>query len=171
MKIEDVIGDYKKLYKDLISDIKDLGIDTSNLYVDHFCFRTSSLKNYEVKKVELFQLSDWFLENIHNNRPISKFILKEPLVFENQRVSIIELPAPKVGVSYKDGIEHFEFVVGKNFTEFKNKYSHLWTGQDDSGEFNKPVYIKLKSGVVKFHEKPLDEVIRLEGNKFIKVIL
>lgn len=167
--ITNVIGDYKLFYKTLSDQIHKLGIDTSNMYVDHFCYRTSSLESYEEKKKQLLTYSGGFLENYHHGRPVSKFLLKKPLQIDNQKVRLIELPSPKKNVLYKDGLEHFEYVVSKSFNVFKKKYEKLWSGQDNSGQFNQPVYIKFKEGVVKFHEKPLTEVVELEGNTFIKI--
>lgn len=169
MNLYDVIGDYASFYKTLTEKVNKLGIDTSRLSIDHFCYRTSSVKTYQQKKKELFKLSKRFIENIHHNRPISKFILKKPLVVNGQKVWIIELPAPKKNVNYKDGLEHFEFVLGKKFEPFKKKYENLWDGQDDSGKFNQPVFIKFNEGAVKFHERPIDEVVKLEGKVFKKV--
>lgn len=114
MDIKDVIGDYQAFYRNLTKKIKALGIETSKFKVDHYCYRTATLTDYQQKKDQLLKFSQKFLENIHHGRPIAKFILRKPLLIDNQRIYVIELPAPKLDTQYSNGLEHFEFVVGKN---------------------------------------------------------
>ena len=111
-----------------------------------------------------------FVENVHHGRPIAKFILNEPLRLRHYETSVIELPAPKIGKTYQRGLEHFEMTVGKTFEEFRKKFHSLWMGQDNSGPYNQTVFIALKSGfTIKFHERTILEVLKLEGHTFTSI--
>ena len=171
MNNKEVMGEYKNLAEDALEEIQKLGIDFSTFQIDHYCYRVTSLKEYAEMKEKLKQISRAFVENIHHERPIAKFILKEPIWVRNFETSVIELPAPKKDKGYQRGLEHFEMVVGKNFEELKNKYNFLWTGQDDSGPHNKTVFKVLKNGfTVKFHERSLLEVLELEGRQLTPLL-
>jgi len=162
-----IFGDYRSFFLDLLSKLKTINIDLKNYPVDHFCYRVASAKDYLKMKEKTKNISKAYLENIHHNRPISKFILKEPLKFDKYSVDVMELPAPKSSQFFQTGLEHFEFSVGKKFVTFKEKYKKIWNGFDDSGPYNQPVFIRFDNNTVKFHEFPLLTVLELEGKKFI----
>ena len=168
MKIAEVIGDYEQFVLELIRRCGELGIDLKDYPIDHICYRVNSLEEYSYKSSELINLSSWYAESFHNGRSISKFVLSEPLEIDKYQISVIELPAPKEGASYKSGLEHAEFVVS-DLGLFVNKYGDIFSGQE-GGSNNLTYSIKLKgSKSVKFHAKPLLEVIQEEGQVLQKI--
>ncbi len=166
--ITHVIGDYRVFVFDLLERLESRGINFDDYPIDHLCYRVSSISNYREMKNELMDFSQSYAESIHHGRPITKFVPREPLIFDRYLIDLIELPAPKDGIHYNDGLEHFEMVVPE-FDEFKERYKHLWTRTEDSGPFNQPVCIEFDKGTVKFHKHSLIEVLRREGVEFVRI--
>src|SRR5437868_942573 len=132
MEIKGIIGDYGAFFRELLKKVQDLGIEVDRFPVDHLCYRVETLERYEVVKNLLTPLSKARGENIHHDRPIAKFLLKNPLEISGYRISLIELPAPKPIKFYPEGLEHFEMVVGEQYPNFREKYKDLWTAFEDS---------------------------------------
>jgi hypothetical protein len=170
MTNEEVVGDYKSFISDILKRAADLKIDAGNFSIDHLCYRVASLADYEEMKQKLMAVSSAYVENLHNNRPIAKFLLKTPLTFEKHAVPLIELPAPKAGTAYSSGLEHLEMAVGDGFDEFVPQYQNLWTGKSDKGVGNPTVYIVFDNGkTIKFHKNSLSDVLRSEGQSFMQI--
>ena len=170
MQINDIVGDCNSFVRDLLQRVRSVGIDIGNYPIDHICYRASTFEEYKEIKNKLLEISRAYVENIHHDRPITKFILKEPLLCDGYAIPLLELPAPKPESNFASGLEHFEMVVGNDFEVFKEQYKNFWGGADDSGEYNQPVYITFDNvKTVKFHQYSLDEVLRKEGKVFIKL--
>lgn len=167
MDLTKIIGDYPLFVSTLLSALDKAGIKYDGYQIDHLCYRTETREGYEMMKDNLKAVSSGFLENSHNGRMISKFLLKEPLSVRGYKIPLIELPAPKAGRFYESGLDHFEMVVGEGFSEFAEKYKNLWTSFDDTSVHNKTVSITFDANwkTVKFHKLPLTEVLKLEGHE------
>ncbi len=165
-----ILDGYSAFFGKLTDRLEEVGIELKKeYYIDHLCYRTATIDDYKEKKNELLQISEKCLENIVNGRPISKFILKSPIILGKSEVCLIELPSPKEGISYKNGFEHFEVVIGNDFDKFRENYKNVLTGEDFRNELNPEVYITFPEGTVKFHKTPLAKVVELEGNSFVTV--
>jgi len=139
-----------------------------NWDVDHLCYRVSTLQNYESLKKEFSNFSELLIESDVNGRPIATFKLHKPILFDEWRIDLIELPAPKAGKKTIEGFEHIEVVADISFNEFKKRFSHLKL--DESGlkkKFNKELEISLGERNIKFHSLSLESVVRLEGQTLI----
>ena len=167
--IQFIIGDYKDFISHLLACLTEKNIEINNYQIDHLCYRTRTLDEYDTMKKSLMFFSNEYVENIHHGRPITKFLLKNPLKYKNYSIPLIELPAPQENISYNSGLEHLEIVVGDNFNVLKNKYKSIWTGSDDSGIYNQTTFIDFNERKVKFHQHSLLEVLKLEKRKFIKI--
>lgn len=168
-EIQSVIGNYKDFISNLLKHLENKNIEINNYPIDHLCYRTKTLDEYNAMKTSIISFSKEYVENIHHNRPITKFILKEPLQYKNYSIPLIELPAPQKDIIYNSGLEHLEMAVGNDFAALKEKYSSLWTGSDDSGIYNQTIFIDFGEHKVKFHKHSLLEVLKLENRKFIKI--
>jgi uncharacterized protein len=167
LALKEVIGDYKSFVSELLAKVSEAGIDVKDYPIDHLCYRAETSEDYESVKAELSALSAGVLENAHHGRLVAKFLLSHPIAVEGYTIPVIEVPSPKPGHIAKTGLEHFEMVVGGDYEVLKSQ--HRWSGMDDSGPHNQPVYITFESGnSVKFHKLPITEVVRLEGNSFVK---
>lgn len=103
-----------------------------------------------------------------SGRPIATFKFVEPVEAEGWKISYLELPAPKEGSPYEEGLEHAEFVVlGGDLDGFQAAHPHLEPFFKTSG-MNKTVNPELglkEFGMsVKFHELALGKVVRIEQN-------
>lgn len=168
-KLENIIGDYNFFISTLLDKLNKKGIDIRKYSIDHLCYRTKTLNDYSQKKKELLGLSKKYVENIHHGRPISKFVLKEAIKYNNFLISTIELPAPKKDYDFENGLEHLEVVVGKDYDFIKNKYKDFWDGSDDSGPYNQTVFINFDKLIVKFHKHHLLDVLKMEKVKLINL--
>jgi predicted metalloenzyme YecM len=72
MKAKDIIGDYQFFIKDLLEQVKSIGIDIEDYCIDHLCYRVSSIEEYAEMKDKLMVISQRYIENIHHDRPIAK---------------------------------------------------------------------------------------------------
>jgi hypothetical protein len=167
--IQSIIGDYKDFISHLLMCLSKKNIEINNFQIDHLCYRTKTLDEYNSMKKNIMLFSKEYVENIHHGRPITKFLLIEPLKYKKYSIPLIELPAPQKNIVYNSGLEHLEIVVGDNFNILKNKYKSLWTGSDDSGVYNQTIFIDFDEHKVKFHQYSLLEVLKLENRIFIKI--
>ncbi len=127
------------------------------------CYRTTSLENYEQKKTELHQVATLLGETQVNGRPICTFRLHEPVKHESWRIDAIELPAPKLGATHREGLEHIEFVIYDDIPTFLKKYDGkpFELRAADRG-INPEIGLSLGDYSVKFHLLNLPTVIYLE---------
>lgn len=132
--------------------------------IDHMCYRTTSIENYQQKKTELNNIARLLGETMVNGRPISTFRLNEPVRHQQWRIDAIELPAPKAGAGHAEGLEHVEFVLFDDIPTFLKKYEGkpFELRAADRG-INPEVGLQLGRYSVKFHLLNLPTVVWLEN--------
>jgi adenylate cyclase class 2 len=150
--------------RNLLSDILEKGIDLSPFFMDHLCYRVSTQTDYENFKDEFSKISDLLIESIIGGRQISTYKLHKPIIINNRKLELIELPAPKVGSNYLTGFEHGEFVIPMEFTQLIEMYPTIeFDTKATQKSHNPELRMMLGAGVsAKFHHKSLEEVIKLE---------
>jgi predicted metalloenzyme YecM len=163
--IEDVLGDYQSFVATGLALVAEAGVDVSGLEIDHLCYRVSDWAGHERLKAALAPFSGAYAESVHNGRTISQFLLAPPLFAAGREIALLELPGPKEGTPYPEGLEHFEVVV-PDFTSFCARYRGVFTAVDESP--SNPTATLALSGplVVKFHPTSLQEVVEREGLSF-----
>ncbi len=79
-------------------------------------------------------------------------------------IPYIELPAPKEGSPYAEGLEHAEFVVVGSLARFHQKYQHLpfETKSMDRG-LNPELGLKTDRAAMKFHKLQIGAVVDIES--------
>ncbi|WP_173021425.1 2-amino-4-hydroxy-6-hydroxymethyldihydropteridine diphosphokinase [Lewinella sp. W8] len=142
-----------------------------HLPIDHLCYRVANQTDYHNYRDALVAAGHELLtEAPISGRPIATFRLLTPVRFRGQAIHLLELPAPKTGSPYPAGYEHAEMVVDQSLPKFERWLLQHTTfapeDLDQSGR-NKPLNadlrIRLDHGMsIKFHEKPLDEIISIE---------
>jgi uncharacterized protein len=147
--------------------LDELKIDRNFLTeMDHICYRVETDERYRELVEKLGQWAVLLGEHMVSGRLIATFQLNEPLEVGDWRVSYLELPAPKEGSPYAEGLEHAEFVVlGGNLDRFRAQHAHLedaFSTKGMSKELNPELGLKTAGISVKFHRLPLGEVVRLE---------
>lgn len=134
--------------------------------MDHLCFRVQSLEAYEQYKINFLSFGQMLIESEVNGRMIATYKLAEPVVFQNYRIDLVELPAPKPGKKTIEGFEHVEVVSDEPFEKLVAQYSGLRL--DVGGlrkSFNQELEIEMEGCALKFHPLSLESVIRLEKNQ------
>jgi len=183
--MEALIGDYHAFISLTLSLLDDAGFDARTHEIDHLCYRCATLAEYKAKCLALVPAWGKLLtESVINGRPIATVLLHRPLEAEGITVRLLEIPAPKVGRGYASGLEHAEVVVGEPADGPTGNAPLLALMADCAGDPS----IELGKGplswntsslalarnaeisctwpahglTVKFHARPLDEVIEWE---------
>ena len=152
--------------------------------MDHVCFRTATTQEYEDVLAALVPAyGEVLVEGMIGGRPIATVMLHQPIEHAGYSISCIEVPCPKDGSPYKSGLEHAEIVVGDladgvegnarllafmeecvqdgtiTLTDWKLRALNKEVNADISHAF------KLqggRKGTIKFHARPLYEVVAWE---------
>ena len=169
--LEEVIGDYRAFIQKGLLYLKRIGIVIQGMEIDHLAYRVADIDTYEVKRTELMNVSSAWVESVVHGRQIAKFVLQMPLEVEGFQVSLIELPAPKEGIHYKNGLEHFEVATRDRLDEIRARLNDLRDqcnlNIDTTAEphsHNETLSVRFKEGLsVKFHRTTLLEVMQTEG--------
>lgn len=171
-ELREIIGDHEGFVDDITRRIVGEGFDIGDFsQMDHICYRTVSLDNYDSKKQELANVARLLGETIVNGRPISTFRLNKPIVREPWRIDAIELPAPKPGRAHEEGLEHAELVLYDDIPTFLQKYEGkpFELRAADRG-INPEIGLQLGEYSVKFHLLNLPTVVYLEQKLGIEEI-
>ena len=165
MNIENIIGDYRAFFYDLLRRSKKTGISMSGMAMSHLLYRVVTLPEYEQMRDQIKIHCRGFVETQFNGRAVSILILKEPLLLHDGfEVSMIELPAPRSVHMYPSGLESIGTVVGKKLPEFIKKYNDVLTGIKDHGQHCQPAFVTFDNEkTIKFYEISLEEIVMLQG--------
>jgi len=150
------------------------------LEIDHICVRLKDSTDVNSLKTQMSQAGQMISSVNVNGREISIWQLNKPLTLEPWHTSGVELPHPKENHSYTDGWEHVEFVLPTDantiegvrdtfFTTFSNltkeqliaDYSYTENEPHaEGGQLPNPtIGIKVNGIGIKFHAKPVQEII------------
>lgn len=131
--------------------------------LDHVAYRTETDERYEELKNEFKKISSNFSEVEINGRLITVYKLKEPVIYNNWTSYGLELCAPKKSKTYREGLEHAEFVIKLSFEEFMQKHQDI---DFDMTAFSKEINPEIEVGfgdcAVKFHRQSLLEIRGLQ---------
>ena len=157
------LPDPSRFLEQLFKALSDDAIDVSVFELDHLCYRVETMERYAELKDKLLDEGSLLGEHQIGGRPIATVRLRNPLIFQNRSIAVIELPAPKPGSSYPEGYEHVEFVVDLEPMEFAACYPTLdWDLSGAHKSVNADVRRNYDGCSVKFHRLGLAEVIALE---------
>ena len=170
LNIQQIISGGNSFLINLVSELSDLGITTSNLKIDHLCFRVKTSESYQSYQFLFSIHGELLTETLVNGRSISTYRLHEPFRTKNHVVELIELPAPKIGTNYSEGFEHAEFIIKESFDLFATKYPKLNFTKSGQQNTNPELCLKIKNGQAKFHYTPLDRIIEIEQAQFSDII-
>ena len=162
--MKDILGDYKGFIEAIARGLDKLGIESKELaMMDHVCYRVETEARYDQLKQQLQTDAELIAENQVNGRKIATFEFKEPLVAAGWAVPYLELPAPKEGSPYPEGLEHAELVVVGGLDRFLARHSGLpFLNKGMDKLINPEASLKTNGMSVKFHEQPLGAVARIE---------
>ena len=156
-----VLDQYETFIKGLLDKIKELGINVTDLDMDHIGYQSSSNEDYDRLRTEFDELGKRVSEEIVGGRRVGIYKLNKPLHYQRYTIMAIELVAPKEGQKCPSTLEHAEFVIDTDFDTFVKKYPNLdW----NTSKVNQPTFpmitLKLSDTTqVKFHYKPVLDIV------------
>ncbi len=159
-----IIGDYETFIEKVDAGLKRLGIWRCELsMMDHVCYRVETSERYHEMLKEAETIGILLGESDINGRPIATFELDDYLEAAGWTVPYLELPAPKEGSPYVEGLEHVELVVVGSLDRFVRRHSDLpFTYGGIGKSINPEARLKTQGLSVKFHEQQLGAVVRIE---------
>ncbi len=171
MDIKNIMGDYQTFFRDLFLCLEKLSINIIDMSISHLTYRTITTSEYEKIRDELKTYCKKFAEIQFNDRSISIFLLKHPLILDsNFTTSVIELAAPRPVHMYSSGLESIGILVGDKLSKFNQKYKKELTGIKEHGEYCRPSFITFNNGkTAKFYDISLLKIIELTGWKMKEV--
>ena len=157
-------------------------------YADHVCWRTETVEEYVdlISTLKSCSMATLLIESNIGGRPIATFKLHDGILCCSGRrnVNVIEIPSPKEGSPYARGLEHVEYVIGKEgdiispindanhqvkLQKFMEEHPEItsWNKKAMMKDINPDVSMALNlphfgKCSVKFHLVPLEKVIEYE---------
>ena len=147
----------------IFNELESVQIDLRDWPIDHLCYRTSSENNYQKIKNCFQHIGELLVESEVNGRLIATYKLKEPILFKQHRIELIEVPAPKRGKTTIEGFEHIEAVIDISFLELEKLFPHItFNKKAITKEINPDIEVEFGGCAIKFHHQSLEEVIEYE---------
>ncbi|MFZ1360653.1 MAG: VOC family protein [Candidatus Saccharimonadales bacterium] len=148
----------------ITDELVEYGIARSELaQLDHLCYRVEDEQGYERMKRTLARAAVLRAETDVQGRSIAIFELHEHIQSRGWVIPYIELPAPKDGSLYPEGLEHAEFVVHGSLAAFQRRHHDV---PFDIKEMHRPINpelsLKNNRAAMKFHTVQLGAVVNLE---------
>jgi uncharacterized protein len=162
--MKDIIGDYDTFISGIGAGLAASGIDRSEVaMMDHICYRVETQTRYDELLGILGTAAILLREAVVSGRKIATFELYDYIKVDGWTVPYLELPEPKEGSPYPEGLEHAELVVIGGLDRFAEKHSDLVFDTKGMGkDVNPELGLKTNLLSVKFHEQPLGAVVRIE---------
>ena len=156
-----ILSDPNSFLKNIFHALEKTNINVADFELDHICYRTLNIAQYNFLKKELNNIGELLTENQINGRPIATYKLHQPIIYKNREIYLLELPSPKKGSHYPAGFEHVEFVINTSLEKFIAAHPDIdFDKKGMSKNINPDVRIKFDNFSVKFHLYNLEYVIR-----------
>lgn len=148
----------------IANELSEYGIHREELtQLDHLCYRVETLERYEEMKRTLDTIATLCGESDVQGRPIAIYELHEYIVAGGWVIPYIELPAPKEGSYYPEGLEHAEFVVNGSLEQFVGRHGDIVFDAKSAGRDINPEYgLKNDRAAMKFHKLQIGAVVDIE---------
>ena len=161
---EPIFGDIDAHVARITNELAEFGIGRSELAeLDHLCYRVETNERYEEMKQVLGEIALLRGETEVQGRMIAIFRLNEYIQSNGWVIPYIELPAPKEGSPYKEGLEHAEFVVVGDLDVFQGNHAGA---PFDTKAMDRPVNpelgLKTNRAAMKFHKLQIGAVVDIE---------
>ena len=162
--MKELLGDYETFVAEISDGLRRCGIGRDEIaMMDHICYRVETIERYDQMKARLAKSAFLLGESMVSGRLIATFECEEPLKVDGWTIPYIELPQPKSGSDYSEGLEHVEFVLFDTFETFLEKYStHNFDLKAMHRGINPEIALSLGRYSVKFHLLGLLTVVYLE---------
>lgn len=131
--------------------------------LDHLCYRVETQQRYEAMQQALGTIAVLHGESEVQGRQISIYRLREYIKSHGWTIPYIELPAPKEGSPYPEGLEHAEFVVGGDLQDFVARHNDVQLDTKAARRPINPEYgLKNERVAMKFHQLSIGAVVNIE---------
>lgn len=152
-----IYSNYKPFLDRIFEGLTEVGIDVTDLNIDHIAYQTASSEEYEKLKPELMQTSQLVKEPLVADRRVGVFKFNEPLEYERRVIETIELIEPVEGVDEVSGLQHAEFLLDVSFEVFLAKYPDIDFELNKMSDEKFPmIKLRLPNGLmVKFPKYPI----------------
>lgn len=162
--MKDLIGDYEPFVRNISQGLRQVGIHKRELsMMDHICYRVETNARYHEMLGEIAKRAKLLGENKISGRMIATFEFHDYLEVDGWRIPYLELPQPKEGSPYPEGLEHAELVVVGSLDAFRARHTSLDFDEKGMGKtINPELGLKTAGMSVKFHEQQLGAVVRIE---------
>ncbi|HYD35787.1 MAG TPA: VOC family protein [Vitreimonas sp.] len=142
--------------------ISHLGIDISQLTLDHIAYQAASAQDYDALKPSFMKQGKEVSEEMVGGRRVGIFELHQPLKYKNYTINAIELVEPRPDQTCDSMFQHAEFIWPQDFQILIEKYPHLnW----DTSSMNRADFPHLKFNfdnglTLKFLHQPILDMVR-----------
>ncbi len=162
--MQNILGDFETKIANINDALVQSNIAPNELsQLDHLAYRVETFDRYQEMKETLANIALKLDETMVAGRPIAVFELYEYIQAGNWTIPYIELPAPKDGSPYEDGLEHAEFVVVGSLDQFQKRHQELpFITKALDRTLNPELGLKTDRAAIKFHEQPIGAVVRIE---------
>jgi len=170
--LSSILGDVDSFINNIVQKVPQ--IELTSYECDHICYRCSTKEIYLQKIRELKLFGEVLVEGMIGGRPITIINLDKPIESNGFHIKCIEIPCPKeYNHSYKDGLEHAEFVIGKEnddphnsllLKDFMIKFPSLkFDSRALEKDINADISLEIDSNTsIKFHVRPIYEIVNFE---------
>jgi predicted metalloenzyme YecM len=162
--MREIIGDYEAFIRGISVGLEKVGIARGELaMMDHICYRVETQARYNALLLQLSRPAILLGESVISGREIATFEFPDYLQVDGWTVPYLELPEPKEGSPYPEGLEHAELVVIGGLERFAKRHEGLaFDAKGMTKDLNPELGLKTNQLSVKFHEQPLGAVMRIE---------
>jgi predicted metalloenzyme YecM len=162
--LKELLGEYPAFIQDISDGLTRCGVQRDEIsMMDHICYRVETEERYRQMREELENFGTLLGENEVQGRMIATFELDEYIRADGWTIPYLELPAPKEGSFYPEGLEHAELVVAGSLKRFMARHTDLpFSHGGMSKVINPESGLKAEGISVKFHEQQLGAVVRIE---------
>ncbi len=162
--MKELLGDYETFVVEISDGLRRCGIGRDEIaMMDHICYRVETIERYDQMKARLAKSAFLLGESMVSGRLIATFECEEPLKVDGWTIPYIELPQPKSGSDYPEGLEHVELVPFRTLRSFQKRHAGLpFNEAGMSKTINPELGLKHEGISVKFHEQPLGAVVNIE---------
>lgn len=164
--MKDIIGDYESFITKADALVMAHNIASDDLVqCDTICYRVETNERYDEIKRQLAERALMIDETEVNGRLITVFATDTPLrVGKWESISYIEVPQPKPGSYYPEGIDHVQMVTRRSLADFHARYVSVpFEEKGLVNQINPLLKLVGEEVSVKFHDKHMGSVIEMEN--------
>lgn len=143
----------RKEFSGFVDDFKrrlnEVGIDLSDLPIDHVCYRVRDQNDYKKLFKKLSAASLFYTTKFFHERSFHLFVLRQPLTHQEVTTPYLEFSQPGGSDRYERGFQHLEFHTNLSIHDLIKRGpkagSLLFLGKHDGEEYLKwPDKVALK---------------------------